>query len=431
MAEFTRLTIIGTARKADLVIPNDESIGGLIPRLMDLLGEATGSVARPLTLVRSTGEQLDASLSAAEQEVADGELLRFVRADDAPPPPEVADVTDVLGESLRDRAGLWSSGSRQLTGAIAIGVLSFVITSLLQFRAAPLVTALVVLVVAAIGFGLLGRRWAAAALTAAVFGLEAAMSWQLAGENGVAIAALVLVGVGWVCLGFGFGVGLGSRPARLGSWIGLALVAVPALLIGLLGMDLPRSAAITAAVSIVACGLLPRFAMAASGLTGLDDQVVEGRQRSRTEVELTVSDAYRLLTWATFAVAIPLAVTSGLLLASADWWAVAVGAVVILVTTLRTRAFPLAVQQMALWLAVLAGLIAGLVRQPHLDRLSVAGILTGLALLVVILVVARPVSHQRAFWRRAGNVLEAVCVIALIPLLLGMFGIYRDLLGAF
>jgi hypothetical protein len=105
--------------------------------------------------------------------------------------------------------------------------------------------------------------------------------------------------------------------------------------------------------------------------------------------------------------------------------------VVILVTTLRTRAFPLAVQQMALWLAVLAGLIAGLVRQPHLDRLSVAGILTGLALLVVILVVARPVSHQRAFWRRAGNVLEAVCVIALIPLLLGMFGIYRDLLGAF
>jgi uncharacterized membrane protein len=84
-----------------------------------------------------------------------------------------------------------------------------------------------------------------------------------------------------------------------------------------------------------------------------------------------------------------------------------------------------------LWLTVLAGLVAGLVRQPHLGPLSIAGILTGVVLLIVILVVAQPVSHQRAFWRRAGNLLEAVCVIALIPLLLGMFGIYRDLLGAF
>jgi ESX secretion system protein EccD len=431
MAEFTRLTIIGTARKADLVIPNDESIGGLIPRLMELLGEAGGSVARPLTLVRATGEQLDASLSAAEQEVADGELLRFVRADDAPPPPEVADVTDVLGESFSDRAGLWSSGSRQLTGAIAIGVLSCVITGLLQVRAALSITALVVLVLAAVGFGRLRRRWAAVALTTAALGILAAVTWQLAGEYSAAVAVLVLVGLGWICLGLGFGVGLGSRPARLGSWIGLALVAVPVLLIGLLRMDPSRTAAITAAVSVVVCGLLPRFAMAASGLTGLDDQVVEGRQRSRTEVELTVNDAYRLLTWATFAVAIPLAVTSGLLLASADWWAVAVGAVVIMVTTLRTRAFPLAGQQVVLWLTVLAGLVAGLVRQPHLGPLSIAGILTGVVLLIVILVVAQPVSHQRAFWRRGGNLLEAVCVIALIPLLLGMFGIYRDLLGAF
>ena len=59
MTEFTRLTVIGSARKADLVVPNDEAVAGLMPRLMDLLDEPTGSVVRPLTLVRSTGEQLD------------------------------------------------------------------------------------------------------------------------------------------------------------------------------------------------------------------------------------------------------------------------------------------------------------------------------------------------------------------------------------
>jgi ESX secretion system protein EccD len=431
MADFTRLTIIGSARKADLVIPNDESIGGLLPRLMDLLGESTGSVARPLTLVRATGEQLDPALSAAEQDIGDGELLRFVRAADAPPPPEVADVTDVLGESLRDRAGLWSAGSRELAGAIAIGVLSCMIAALLPITLGSSIVALAVIMAAAVVVGRLGQRWLAVALTSAALGVLSAVAWRTFDAYGVAAAVLLLIGVGWACLGAGFGIGLGSRAARLGSVVGVALAVVPALLVFLLNATSAEAAAITAVVAIVGCGLLPRYAMAASGLTGLDDQVVEGRQRSRTDVELTVNDAYRLLTWATFAVTIPLALSAGLLLASTNWWTVAVGAVVVLVTALRTRAFPLAVQQMVLWLAVLAAVITGVVRQPNLGALAAAAVLTVIAVLVVILVVVRPPSHRRAFWRRAGNLVEAICVISLIPLLLGLFGIYSDLLRAF
>ena len=187
----------------------------------------------------------------------------------------------------------------------------------------------------------------------------------------------------------------------------------------------------TAAVSVVVCGVLPRLALAASGLTGLDDHVVEGHPRRRDEVSMTVNDAYRLLSWVTFAVAVPIAVTGATLLASDDLWAVGVGLVVIIVSALRTRAFPLAVQQMALWSAVLAGLLGGLLGQPRLDGPMVAAILAGISVLVLIMVLARPAPHQRAFLRRIGNVIEALSVIALIPLLLGMFGIFRDLLGAF
>ncbi len=86
------------------MVPDDEALGGLLPRLMELLDEPTGPVARPLTLVRLTGEQVDAALTAAEQQLTDGEQLRLLRADDAPPPPEVADVTDVVGDSYADRA---------------------------------------------------------------------------------------------------------------------------------------------------------------------------------------------------------------------------------------------------------------------------------------------------------------------------------------
>jgi hypothetical protein len=108
-----------------------------------------------------------------------------------------------------------------------------------------------------------------------------------------------------------------------------------------------------------------------------------------------------------------------------------VGLAVIIVSALRTRAFPLAAQQMALWFAVLIGLLGGLLGQPRLSGLVVATIMIGICVLIVIMVVARPASHQRAYLRRVGNAVEALAVIALIPLLLGMFGVFSDLLQAF
>jgi len=212
--------------------------------------------------------------------------------------------------------------------------------------------------------------------------------------------------------------------------VGFPTSALPLIMVAL---DLPteQAAAITAAVAVVVCGILPRLALAASGLTGLDDQVVEGHPRRRDDVSLTVNDAYRLLSWVTFAVAIPIAVTSALLLASNDLWTVGVGLAVIIVSALRTRAFPLAVQQMALWFAVLAGMLAGLLAQPQLSEPSVVVILVGISMLVVIMVMAPPAAHQRAFLRRVGNVVEALAVISLVPLLLGMFGVFSDLLRAF
>jgi type VII secretion integral membrane protein EccD len=436
MVEFTRLTVIGSARKADLVVPNDEAVSGLMPRLMELLEEPTGSVVRPLTLVRATGEQLDVGLTIADQQVSDGELLRLVRSDDAPPPPEVADVTDVLGESMRDRAGLWSTFARELTGAVAIGVLSCAAATQLPARPVAFVVTVIALSVAAAILGRASMHWLCIALTAAALGVVAATVWAFSTELGLApglrFAAAVsgFAAMGWICLGIGHGQGLRSRPAWLGSLVGVPISALPLIMVAL-GSAAEQAAAVTAAVSVVICGVLPRLALAASGLTGLDDQVVEGHPRRRDDVSLTVNEAYRLLSWVTFAVAIPIAVTSAVLLASKDLWTVGVGLAVIIVSALRTRAFPLAVQQTALWFAVLVGLLAGVLGQSRLSEPSVAVILIAIAVLVAIMVMARPAAHQRAFLRRVGNAFEALAVIALIPLLLGMFGIFSDLLRAF
>ncbi len=148
-----------------------------MPRLMELLDEPAGSVVRPLTLVRPTGEQLDVGLTIADQQVSDGELLRLVRSDDAPPPPEVADVTDVLGDSMRDRAGLWSTigprahrcncGWRAQLGCCGSA----------ERRSCPARHRCSRLSVTAAVVGRVSMRWICVALSAAALGVAAAAVW--------------------------------------------------------------------------------------------------------------------------------------------------------------------------------------------------------------------------------------------------------------
>jgi hypothetical protein len=435
MTDFTRLTVVGTAHKAELVVPDDEAIGALIPPLMELLDEPTGPVARPLALVRTSGEQLDAARSAAEQDLVDGEQLRLVRADDAPPPPEVADVTDVVGDTYADRPGRWSVASRQTAGAISLGAASCV--GLLAVSPSP-TTAIGIVVAAtavAVLLGRLGRRWPAIALTAVATGAAPAAAPLLlsvaAVPSGPAAWLVVTAAIVWAVLGFTVGAGLQLRPAVSGSVVGVGLALVP-MLLAAWGLGTDEILAVSAVAAAVVCGLLPWYALSASGLTGLDDQVLAGRPSRRRHVLQTVDEAYRTMSWSVLAVALPLGLTATMLVRSADPWAVVLGLSVTVLTALRTRAFPLTMQQLPLCLAaVTATLVAVLARQPLLGTSGVALVLIGFGVLVSVAVGARPAEHQRARLRRIGNLIEAVLVIALIPLVLGVFGVYADLLGAF
>ncbi|ROS49607.1 EsaB/YukD family protein [Frigoribacterium sp. PhB24] len=439
MTDYTRLTIVGTARKAEMVVPADEPIGGLIPRLMELLDERPGAVSRPLTLVRSTGEQLDTSLSVAEQRIVDGELLRLLREDAAPPPPEVADVTDVLAESLASRPGLWTRRSRTATAAVAIGLLSLALSTVLA-RASdvdPVGTLAIVYglaVVVALVSGRFGGRWLAVAATSVALGCAAPLAVVLGAVPALELppvdVALAVIVLAWVALALGAGAGLGSRSAWWGGVLGVVLGAVPIVLRSL-GVADAGAVGVGAVLAVVVCGLLPWFAMSASGLTGLDDQVVDGRRGRRDEVLLTVGDAYRTLTWSTFAVAGPVAVTAVASVGSADLWQVGLGVAVVLVVAARTRALPIAAQGWVLWAAALLGLLGGLLVQPLAPAWLVVVLFAAGVVVAVVAGGVDPVAHQRASLRRVGNLVESLGVVALLPVLLGVFGVYADLLGAF
>lgn len=439
MTDYTRVTVVGSTRRAELVVPSDVALGSLVPRLVELLEERTGSAARPLTLVRPTGEQLDLALSAADQGLDDGELLSLSRQDETPPPPEIADVTDVLADQHASRAGQWGSAAREATGALAIGLFMCVGGIALLGEASlrvelVLAGVLGVLLLTAVVAGRVGGRWVAIAATAAAIGLTPAAALALlsgvdADLHPVALAGVAVAG-GWLAVLLGIGVGLGSRPALWGALLGLVLAALPALLT-LSGWSPAEIAGVTGIVATVACGLLPWYAMSASGLTGLDDEVVDGRPRRREVVLLTVSAAYRTLSWAVAAVALPLAAGIAVLLADENPWAAGLGLALLLVAALRTRSLTLTVQAVALWAAVLAAATAGILMTPILSEGWRAASLAALAVLAALAAGLRLAQHQRAGLRRFGNAVELIAVIASVPLLLGTFGVYADLLEAF
>jgi hypothetical protein len=69
-----------------------------------------------------------------------------------------------------------------------------------------------------------------------------------------------------------------------------------------------------------------------------------------------------------------------------------------------------------------------------LEQTAAAEPVAVLALLAVVPLVVlsvEPAEHVRVRLRRIGDVLESVSVIAMLPLVIGAFGVYGRLLGTF
>ncbi|WP_199831281.1 EsaB/YukD family protein, partial [Streptomyces noursei] len=84
-AQLSRVTLVGERRRADIVLPSDTPIGQLLPDILQLLDDRAAS--RPMTrqLITSDGSALPHDSTLASAGVADGAVLRLVRAHSAPP----------------------------------------------------------------------------------------------------------------------------------------------------------------------------------------------------------------------------------------------------------------------------------------------------------------------------------------------------------
>lgn len=427
---LTRVTLAGPRRRVDLALPSDEAVGLLLPELLEITGHRPGAdpCGHQLTLVDGRVVDPGASLRAAG--VPDGAVVRVHPRAEAPPAAVVLDLVDEVADDLHRRPGRWNPAARRWT-ATAVVVLAVGAAVLLAPGASTPVAALVV----GVGLLLYGVALAAAELrpigVALVFAGATAVSVTLpfwtADAATRAVLAICVAGITGLALGAATGrlraglFGAGALLAQLAAWVGLLRSGVP----------VDRTATVMAVVTVAALGLLPRLALVTSGLTRLDDQLVDGHRVARVAAAAAIDAAHRGLAPAVGVTAASGGL-AGWLLATADstWTvllAVALGAVLLL----RLRAHPLTSEVVPLvgaTLLVVAGLVHRFLPGSSWGGVAAAGAVAGLGLVVLGY---RPPAHVMARGRRLADRVEALAVIAILPLAVGVFGVYARLLEAF
>ncbi|MFI6089564.1 type VII secretion integral membrane protein EccD [Streptomyces sp. NPDC051218] len=442
---LSRVTLVGERRRVDLVLPSQEPIGRLLPDVMRLLGDRVDAQPMLRHLVTVDGSVLaqDGTLESAE--VPDGAVLRLVRVEDAPSAPVVHDVTDEAADDLDVRAWRWRPAARQVAaGAATVGwAVTAGVLARGEFSASRVGTVLLATaVLAALGGSLFGRarRTSLAATLIVVTGvlgvfgawsLGDAYAWsgalRLAGVAGALIVALTLSG--WFSpLGRGGLVGAVALTGCVVCWeVALALQSG-----GGAEVETAHAAALLTVVSVVALGVLPRLAMMASGLSGLDDRRSGGASVSRYQVSSALAATHRGLAIATVVSGASAAVAGVLVLRAVSVWTVLLSVAVAVVLALRARAFPLTAEVVALLgaAAVVATRLVW-VWMAQADVVGPVALLVLFAVVPLLVLVVQPAEHVRVRLRRAGDLLESVGVITLLPLTIGVFGVYGRLLDTF
>ncbi|MER6572955.1 type VII secretion integral membrane protein EccD [Streptomyces sp. NPDC001093] len=442
---LSRVTLVGEQRRVDLVLPSREPVGLLLPEVMRLLDDRVGDRPQVRHLVKADGNALEPDDTLESAEVPDGAVLRLVRVEDAPSAPVVHDVSDEAAGDLDVRAWRWDARARRIVaaGAGVVWALAAGVVARQGFEAGAagwgLLVSAVVAATAGALLGRTGRKGPAAALVGVSAAVGAQGAWALADAQGwsgavrlaavLSVVVVALLLLGWFSpFGRGALVGAGALAGAGACWeMALAFQGGGASAGGS-----ARAGALLAVVSVVALGVLPRLALAASGLSGLDDRRSAGASVSRYQVAAALAATHRGLALATVVTALSGAVAGVLAVRAVTVWTVLLAVAVAFVVALRSRAYPLIAEVVALLAAsmVVALRLAWLWR----ERSGAAAPLAVLGVLVVLslgVLAVQPAEHVRVRLRRAGDVLESAGVIALFPLLLGVFGVYGRLLGTF
>ncbi len=450
MSSTCRLTVITPKWRVDLAVPVDIPISDLLATLVRSMGPdlADDGAAHGGWVLQKLGKPpLEPSSTLASAQVRDGDVLRLRPGSTQLPELAFDDILDAVASGVNERTPRWRpQHTARASVLFASATLTFALFATLLTGPtwiAPAITAGVTAVMLLGAAGALGRAYSqrGAGVTAGSFAVAfaaAAGATALGDKHRIwafgstqllpALCAAVLVGViALIILGAGVTVFVSIIAASLLGAIGTAVANITSL--GVYG-----SAALVAGITLACSPFLPMLAFRLSRipLPSIPSNAEDLRRDSSKIAGATVLDqavrADQYLTGLTSATAITIA-ASGALLATGGVSDRILAGVLGAICVLRARLFTGRGQRSAM---LIAGGVAGMallvtraVATHGLTRVLVFLIPAAvLAAVFLVFAVALPDRRLAPTWARFADVVESMLILSVIPLALGVIGVY-------
>lgn len=452
-ADLCRITVVGPKRRVDIALPADATFAELYPTMLHYAGQdlADAGLAHGGWVLQKLDEApFEPSATPAQAGLRDGDLIYLRPRMAQMPDLAFDDVPDVVATAVKDRPGRWRPESAR-TFALGWGVAGLLVGAVTLLLTGPswLVPAIAAggIAVLLLGAAVALSRAAGDAGAGAALGYAALPYAFLAGLLGPAQdKALGDLGTLHLLAGFGAvvlaaticGVAIADGlPVFYGAAVAALLGAVTTGVAIALDFDSAGIAAITVAVALALTPLLPgvAFKLARVKLPPVpnsaedlrrDTLMVDGQQvLARTAAaDRFVTGGVAGLGLTAMGAAVPLALAGG-------WVAPAMCVVLASALLLRARMFRGRAQK--LWMLVpgvfgLSVLALGAALRFDSQVYLLAGILAPTLVVSGIAVgvgMWLPKNRLTPFWGRAGDIIEILLVVALVPLALGVAGVFE------
>lgn len=454
---FSRVTVVAPRTRIDVALPADVAVSDILPLVVDMARETSsdGGSRHGGWVLAKLGDStpLEASRTLASLGVVDGELLQLRRRSENPPPPLYDDVVDAIAESRPDNFRPWTPETAMRIGHVA-GALALIVAAMALFYGGRLfpegsgVAAAVIGGICAIGFVALGATLAKAydaastgIVIAAAGGLPMAFVSGFYTVPGTQLPANLALGSVFVVIVAAASIMLVS--AGISTFIAAAtaatLGAITFVFALILDDDITTAgfAAASAAVSLGLISLLPRTTIL---LAKLPSPVVPSTAEELKEdsgfpdyevIERRTSVAHEYMTGLLIGCGAVVAI-SAVLVAPSGTFGLILAICATLAILLRARTYANGSQAIALLtmgMLATAGILLGwLWTATAQERLIwVFGSLMLIAAAALVVGVIFPKQRFSPPLRRTVEIIEAICIAAVLPLALGVLGLYDQI----
>jgi type VII secretion integral membrane protein EccD len=458
---LARVTVAAPGRRIDLALPDDISLGGLLPEVLRHAGEHAaddGQAHGGWVLRRTSGALLEPTATLAALGVRDGEMLHLTPRRAEWPEPEFDDIAEAIASGARRRGRTWGAGATRRS-AIAVSSAAFVFGLVNVAAATPpaspeaglaLVLALVLAAAGitlsrAMGDAVAGAAVAACAAPYAFAGGALALtpapdsldSLVDLGAPHLLAGSVALLGIG--VIGY---VGVAALSRLFVAAVGIGLLG---MLAGLVGLGSMPAAGVAGIVLTVAIGFMSGYPLLSFRIGRLPLPTVPQRAEeilddapspTRLEIFDAVARSDEVLTGLLLAVGVvsPFCVVP--LVRAGGVVAPALAVVASLALLLRARLFPAPRQRVPLLASGVAGLAA------WMAVVSLAASSPGArALLQVVValaaagVLAAGLLYSRRppspYLGRFADIADVLLIAALVPLACAPAGFYGYVRGLF